>query len=224
MALLVTFDGPKGVGKSTLIAHAKQRLHDLGRSVQVLTEKKLMAAVLGTRLEDAYVALKLNPGPKSELDIAELHRRGRVFITNTYLCDIATEVVLLDRWYPSDAVFRRHIDVTKAIEENLLAGVRVPDIAFAVSCDPLISWQRAHLRERRLDSKVISDYDDHVNSTNRFEGIASDYGWQILRSDSMGADQLSSSVIDTIESLQKKAFGPGAPTSAMDTTPASHRG
>lgn len=209
MALLVTFDGPKGVGKSTLIAHTKQRLHDLGRSVQVLAEKQLMVAALGERLEEAYAALKVNPGPNSEMGIADLHRQGRVFITNTYLSDIATEVVLLDRWYPSDAVFRRHIDVTKAIEENLLAGVRVPDIAFAVSCDPKISWQRAHQRERRLDSKVISDFNEHVHSTKRFEGIASDYGWQILRSDSMGADQLSRSVIDTIESLQKKHLDQG---------------
>ncbi|TAL98754.1 MAG: hypothetical protein EPN73_02250 [Paraburkholderia sp.] len=199
MSVLITFDGPKGVGKTTLIRHVEQRLREADRSVEVLVEKELMATALGQPLEDAYRALKRAPGEASDAQVARLHRRGRVLIGEHQLNARTADVVLLDRWYPSDAVFRRHIDVVEAIEANLRDGVRVPDIAFAVICRAEVSWERAHQRARRLDSKVIDSFDDHRASTERFERLAIDYGWHVLESDSTSADELSRKVIVAIE-------------------------
>lgn len=199
MSVLITFDGPKGVGKTTLIRLVEQRLREAGRSVEVLVEKELMAAALGQPLEDAYQALKRSPGEASDAQVAHLHRRGRVLIGEHRLNAGTAEVLLLDRWYPSDAVFRRHIDVVDAIEANLRDGVRVPDIAFAVICRAEVSWERAHQRTRSLDSKVIDSFDDHRVSTERFERLAIGYGWHLLRSDSASANELSCRVTDAIQ-------------------------
>ena len=199
MPLLITFDGPKGVGKTTLIHLVEQRLREAGHGVEVLVEKELMAATLGPSLDEAYQALKREPGEASDAQVARLHRQGRVLIGERQLSASTADVVLLDRWYPSDAVFRRHIDVVEAIDANLRDGVRVADIAFAVVCRAEVSWERAHQRTRRLDSKVIDSFNDHRVSTERFERIASDYGRHLVRSDSMSANELSRQVIDAIQ-------------------------
>ncbi|CAG9261385.1 Thymidylate kinase [Paraburkholderia unamae] len=199
MSILITFDGPKGVGKTTLIRLVAQRLHEVGRSVEALVEKDLMAVALGSEIDEAYRALKSSPGRASDAEVARLHKQGRLLISSSQLNASTAEIVLLDRWYPSDAVFRRYIDVVEAIDANLRAGVRVPDIAFAVICGAEVSWERAHGRERRLDSKVIDTFDDHHASTMRFEGISRKFGWSILRSDSATADELGRQVVAAIQ-------------------------
>lgn len=86
------------------------------------------------------------------------------------------DFLLLDRWYPSDAVFRRHVDVTAVIQANLDAGCPNPDLALAVTCDATVPWERALKRTRRLDSKVIETFDEHAESTKRFEDLAQHFG------------------------------------------------
>ena len=71
MPALITFDGPKGVGKTTLIRHVENRLRELGYAVEVLSEKSLIAAsAMGAEVENAYRARKSKPGRDSEGAIA----------------------------------------------------------------------------------------------------------------------------------------------------------
>ncbi|RDS83595.1 thymidylate kinase [Dyella monticola] len=198
MSLLITFDGPKGVGKTTLVALVHQRLLAGGYTVEALVEKNLMDEMLGPPLGEAYKALKNSPGERSETYVADLHRRGRLLIGGRHLDSSQADIVLLDRWYPSEAVFRRHIDVVAAIDANLRDGVCVPDLAFAVTCTPEISWERAHSRERSLDSKVIFSLEEHRGSTFRFERLAKKYGWRLLRSEVAGSNELSDQVVAAI--------------------------
>lgn len=199
MPALITFDGPKGVGKTTLIRLVEDRLRELGHSVEALSEKSLMADVMGTAVDDAYYAIKCRPGSSSEEALAGLHRQGRLLIQQTRLCETAADLLLLDRWYPSDAVFRRHIDVAKAIQANLDAGVRIPNLALAVTCDAAVSWERALHRPRRLDSKVIETFDEHAESTKRFEALALQFGWRLLRTEHATPEALCSEVVELIE-------------------------
>ena len=190
--------GPKGAGKTTLIDLTSKRLREVGKVVEIWTEKELMAAVCGPELEAAYFGAKLHPGITSDTALAALHRAGRVRISDSSLRDAKAEIVLLDRWYPSDVVFRRYIDVQVVVEANIEAGVRVPDVAFAVTCNAAISWKRARGRERGLDSKIIRSKRDHVESTERFERAATAHGWLVVRSDHASADEMSRAVANCI--------------------------
>lgn len=202
MPALITFDGPKGVGKTTLIRHVENRLRELGYAVEVLSEKSLIAAsAMGAEVENAYRALKSKPGRDSEGAIARLHRQCRLLIQEKCFSQSRADFLLLDRWYPSDAVFRRHVDVTAVIQANLDAGVRIPDLALAVTCDATVSWERALQRTRRLDSKVIETFDEHAESTKRFEDLAQHFGWQLLRTEFATPEVLCSKVVALIEPM-----------------------
>lgn len=200
MPILVTFDGPKGVGKSTLLQLVAEMLRSDGYLIEVLIEKDLMSEYLGDTIKLAYTELKTSPCKTSDLKIALLHKQGRLAISNEKMRTSCADILLIDRWYPSDSVFRNYIDTDKIIDDNIESGVFLADICFAVTCDPIISWQRAHKRERQLDSKVIKNYDEHVISTKRFEQSAEKYKWQIIRSDTTSAESLCVQACSTIKS------------------------
>lgn len=200
MPALITFDGPKGVGKTTLIQCVEDRLRQLGYAVEAPSEKSLMAAsAIGAEVERAYHALKSKPGRSSEEAIARLHRQGRLLIQQTCFSQSSADYLLLDRWYPSDAVFRRHVDVAAVVQANLDAGVRVPDLALAVTCDAAVSWERALQRTRRLDSKVIETFEEHAESTKRFEDLARHFGWRLLQTEFATPEALCCEVVALIE-------------------------
>lgn len=198
MSLLITFDGPKGVGKTTLLQLVAESLRSGGYRVDVFIEKDLMSAYLGESIKLAYEELKASPSSASDSKIAMLHKQGRVFISKEKMRNSLADIILIDRWYPSDAVFRKYIDIKNIINENINAGVMIADICFAVTCAPDISWQRAHGRNRQLDSKVIKDFDEHIMSTNQFDKLAKEYGWYIIRSDSKSSSELSDVVCSEI--------------------------
>lgn len=203
MTIVITFDGPKGVGKTTLIEHIVKRLQNLNKNVRNLVEKDLMEITLKNKLEVAYKKLKIDPGYAAEKTTLTLYIEGRINISKKYLHESDAEIILLDRWYPSDTVFRRHINVSDIIEANMIAGVFVPNITFAITCDPATSWERALKRERKLDSKIINTFEDHVNSTIRFESAAKTNNWHLLNSEITSAEILSQKAIEVILSAMK---------------------
>ena len=194
MAFLCTFDGPKGVGKSTVIGEVAARLHRAGWTVSVQVEKEVLHALCGASLTEAHARFRENPSLTSEKELASRYMFARVAASAGPLANNPAQIILLDRWYPSDAVFRTHIDSAEVIKANLHAGVRRPDLAIAVTCAPAISWRRAHQRARRLDSQVISSLADHEVSTIRFEAAAEIHGWCFLRTDSTSPAALGETV------------------------------
>lgn len=198
MTRLITFDGAKGVGKSTLIGALASALHERGCAVSVLVEKTLMAQHQPDILQDAYARLKSERSASANLALATLHRERRLIISAGALARASAEVVLMDRWYPSDAVFRECVDVDALIEQNISSGVMVPDIAVAVVCDSRVSWQRACGRVRALDSKVIDSYYQHRASSKRFERAARDHRWRVLRSDHYTPGELAGQLLPDI--------------------------
>jgi thymidylate kinase len=190
MNAFISFDGPKGVGKTTLIQVVLQQLLSEGRPVVALVEKDLIPAAKSTLLSSLYAAMKQFPTAKTDKAIAAALRSGRQIITHEVLPTFSDKIVLLDRWYPSDAVFRKYLPWAETVAENIAEGVRMPDLTFAICCDPKISWQRATERARTLDSKVIRNYEDHVQATLSFEQAAHHFGWRILRSDASTPGEL----------------------------------
>lgn len=195
MTLFATFDGPKAVGKSTLISVVQRNLFDRGFEPLLLVEKDLLPEQIKREVSILYGEYKINPCMQTDAAIADCLLQARLHISKNILQLVQCDVVLMDRWYPSDAVFRRYIDAEKIIDDNIASGVRVPDVIFSVICDSEISWQRAHQRSRSLDSKVVYDFASHRETSIRFESIAARSNWTLLRSDVLSPDELACKVI-----------------------------
>lgn len=71
-------------------------------------------------------------------------------------------IILMDRWYPSEAAFRRMVPFAEILQLNIERNVRTPDLHVGVVTAPDISWARAAARPRGLSNTVIHKLEDHV--------------------------------------------------------------
>jgi thymidylate kinase len=92
-------------------------------------------------------------------------------------------IILIDRWYPSDAAFRRIVPFAEILQLNIDRNVRVPDLHVGVVTAPDISWARAAARGRGLGSTVIHKLEEHVACTKAFEQAIADHGWVLCRNE-----------------------------------------
>lgn len=175
-AAFVCFDGPKGVGKTTLLNAVASALRAGGHLCVTWTEKDLDPYREATR--QALQVFRASPSAAAELAICEQLARGRAWISREVLaCAADSSVVLMDRWYPSDAAFRHLVPFGDVLRINEQQGVRRPDVVVAAVCPPKVSWDRAHVRTRGLDSLVVTSFEEHAATTNAFDLAARVHGW-----------------------------------------------
>jgi thymidylate kinase len=92
-------------------------------------------------------------------------------------------IILIDRWYPSDAAFRHSVPFAEILQLNMQRGVRVPDLHVGVVTAPDISWARATARSRGLGGTVIQKHAEHVVCSEMFEQAVGDNGWVLCRNE-----------------------------------------
>ncbi|MGA7507062.1 MAG: dTMP kinase [Erwinia billingiae] len=180
--LFVSLDGPKGVGKTTLLEAVTQVLRADNKKVIRLCEKKSDP----WRKESMALVNRFarNPAMDLEREICERFADSRAWISRHVLTkQPAGSIILMDRWYPSDAAFRRMIPFAEILQLNLERNVRTPDLHVGVVTAPEISWARAAARTRGLSSTVIHKLGDHVSCTEAFEREVADNGWVLCRND-----------------------------------------
>ncbi|MGY4494909.1 dTMP kinase [Pseudomonas sp. TE3610] len=180
--LFVSLDGPKGTGKTTLLEAITHALRANGSKVIRLSERN----------NDPYRAetmalvnqLARNPDRELELRVCERLAQSRAWISQHVLPQQAAgSIVLIDRWYPSDAAFRRLVPFAQILQLNLEHGVRVPDLLVGVVTAPEISWARASARTRGLGSTVMFNLEQQVAATQAFELAAAQQGWVLCRNE-----------------------------------------
>lgn len=180
--LFVSLDGPKGVGKTTLLEAITQVLRADNKKVVRLCEKKSDP----WRKETMALVNRFarNPAMDLEREVCERFADSRAWISRHVLTkQPAGSIILMDRWYPSDAAFRRMVPFAEILQLNLERNVRMPDLHVGVVTAPEISWARAAARTRGLSSTVIHKLDDHVACTEAFEREVADNGWVLCRND-----------------------------------------
>jgi thymidylate kinase len=180
--LFVSLDGPKGVGKTTLLEAITQVLRADNKKVIRLCEKKSDP----WRKETMALVNRFarNPAMDLEREVCERFADSRAWISRHVLTkQPAGSIILMDRWYPSDAAFRRMVPFAEILQLNLERNVRTPDLHVGVVTAPEISWARAAARTRGLSSTVIHKLDDHVACTEAFEREVADNGWILCRND-----------------------------------------
>lgn len=181
-ALFVSLDGPKGAGKTTLLEAVTKALRADNKKVIRLCEKKSDPY----RGETMALVNKLvrNPGRELELRVCERLADSRTWISRHVLAKQPPDsIILIDRWYPSDAAFRRIIPFAEVLQLNIDRNVQVPDLHVGVVTDPDISWARAAARSRGLNSTVIHKLEEHVACTQAFERAIADHDWVLCRNE-----------------------------------------
>ena len=180
--LFISLDGPKGTGKTTLLEAITKVLRADNKKVIRLSERNNDPCRAETM---ALVnTLVRNPGRDLELRVCERLADSRSWISRHVLTtQPADSIILIDRWYPSDAAFRRIVPFAEILQLNMDRGVRVPDLHVGVVTDPEVSWARAAARSRGLGSTVLHNLEEHVACTRAFEQAIADHGWVLCRNE-----------------------------------------
>ena len=180
--LFISLDGPKGAGKTTLLEAVTQVLRADNKQVIRLSEKK--SDPLRGETMALVNQLVRNPSRTLEREVCERFADSRAWISEHVLPKQPPgSIILIDRWYPSEAAFRRLIPFAEILQLNLERNVRVPDLHVGVVTDPELSWARAAARQRGLGSTVIHTLEEHVACTRAFEQAVEDYGWVSCRNE-----------------------------------------
>ncbi|MBA2928662.1 thymidylate kinase [Pseudomonas sp. CCUG 57209] len=181
-ALFVSLDGPKGVGKTTLLEAVTKALRVDHHTVIRLSEKKSDPYRAETMaLVNQFVR---NPSRELELTVCERFADSRRWISQQVLPEQPPRsIILMDRWYPSEAAFRRLVPFAEILQLNRDRNVQVPDLHVGVVTAPEISWARAAARTRGLSSTVMHALEEHVASTEAFELAAADHDWVLCRNE-----------------------------------------
>ena len=181
-ALFISMDGPKGTGKTTLLEAVTTALRADNKKVVRLCERKSdpcraqTMALVNTFARD--------PSRDLELEVCERFADSRSWITQHVLAAQPPDsIILMDRWYPSDAAFRRLIPFADILELNIDRQVQVPDLHVGVVTAAQISWARAAARRRGLSSTVMSKLEEQVACTEAFERAAVEQGWVMCRNE-----------------------------------------
>jgi thymidylate kinase len=125
-----------------------------------------------------------HPSRDLELRVCERFADSRAWISRHVLPKQPPgSIILIDRWYPSDAAFRRMVPFAEILQMNIDRNVRVPDLHVGVVTDPDISWARAAARSRGLSSTVMHKLEEQVASTKAFERAVADHGWVLCRNE-----------------------------------------
>ena len=180
--LFVSLDGPKGAGKTTLLEAVTKVLRADNKMVIRLCEKKSDPY----RGETMALVNKLvrHPSRDLELEVCERLADSRNWISRHVLAKQPPgSIVLIDRWYPSDAAFRRLTPFAEILQLNIDRNVQVPDLHVGVVTAPEISWARAAARSRGLGSTVMHKLEEHVASTQAFERAITDHDWVLCRNE-----------------------------------------
>ncbi|MEO8488625.1 dTMP kinase [Pseudomonas sp.] len=180
--LFISLDGPKGTGKTTLLEAVTKALRADNKKVIRLCEKNSDPYRSDTM---ALVnTLVKNPSRDVEWQVCERLADSRHWISRHVLTKQPSDsIILIDRWYPSDAAFRRTVPFAEILQLNRDRNVQVPDLHVGVVTDPEISWARAAQRQRGLGSTVIHRLEEHVACTQAFERAAAQHGWVLCRNE-----------------------------------------
>ena len=180
--LFVALDGPKGVGKTSLLEAITEALRADNQKVIRLCEKKSDPF----RAETMHLVNRLARHPDRDLELEVCQRLvdSRRWISQYVLSKQPPDsIILIDRWYPSDAAFRRIVPFAEILQLNIDRNVQVPDLHVGVVTAAEISWERAGARRRGLSSTVLRGLEEHVACTEAFEQAVAEQGWFLCRNE-----------------------------------------
>ncbi len=140
--LLITIDGPSGLGKSTTVAATRTALEAAGHLVHTATGPS--ATPFGTAVRQVAAEMR---GRALALAVAadRLHQRDAEIRPHRAV----GHTVLCDRYLPSTLALQRADGVDLDFLLTINEGTEVPDLAVILTCDPDTVQRRLALRGTR---------------------------------------------------------------------------
>ena len=216
-SLFVSLDGPKGAGKTTLLEAVTKVLRADNKKVIRLSESK-SDPYRGETMALVNTLVR-NPTRDLELEVCERFADSRTWISEHVLAKQPPgSIILIDRWYPSDAAFRRIVPFAEILQLNIDRNVQVPDLHVGVVTVPDISWARAAARSRGLGSTVIHNLEEHVACTKAFERAIADHGWVLCRNEGTIEDATMQVVSEIYRVLRSPVDEGAQPTAGRHLT------
>lgn len=172
--MVISLDGNKATGKTTLLVAARKHF---GESVAIVSEKRLDPYRAETLRQ--IESFRPHPTPAQDLVLLDRFARGRAEVSKRVL-EINCNLVLLDRWYLSDAAFRPSVTLDQVRAVNRSQGVLEPHRACVTFCPPEISWERAHSRPKGLCSLVVRSPQQMRAVHQRYLRVATEAGAHLL--------------------------------------------
>jgi len=142
-SLFVTFEGPNGVGKTTVVKDVAQKLGALGCSV--LRTKEPTGSSLGDFLRNAEELY----GKETLACIAAADRYFHIEKEITPALAVG-RIVLSDRYVESSLVLQRLDGCSLEFIWNINSQVLVPDLSVILVADPTILGQRLAIERTKL--------------------------------------------------------------------------
>jgi dTMP kinase len=203
-ALLVSVDGPGGVGKSTLVRLVGRLLADHGVPVHATTQPS--PTPLGTLIRtgaDQYAGMALAclvAGDRHHQLASEI--RPRLAAGDTVLCD---------RYFPSSLVLQRLDGLDVDTVARLNTGVDRPDLAVILAADPTLIADRmrrrgGHSRFERLPDAAHAESILYRDAVIWLQAA----GWPVLEVDcgTTPVEQTATMLADHISRLHADRKGP----------------
>jgi len=187
--LFVSFDGPGGVGKSTVISLLAEVLR--GRRLPVHTTTQPSRTSLGDQIRHGthtYQGMAL-----ACLVAGDRHHQ----ISTEILPALhAGAVVLCDRYLPSSLVLQRLDGLTTHTVWELNAGVAVPDMAVILTADPSVVAERLNSRGGHSRFEQLPDASaEELRLYHQAIVELADAGWPLLALDATDSPE---AVADTV--------------------------
>lgn len=202
VGVFVSFDGPGGVGKSTLVGAVTTALADRGVTPVATCEPTYTPLGellrMGTHTYQGMAMACLIAGDRHQHLAAEINpalREGRI--------------VVCDRYLPSSLVLQGMDDVPSDVIWQLHRDIRIPDVAVLLSADVEILQQRlagrgAHSRYERQPGISRTETDLYREAAGELRRM----GWPVMEIDTThdGCESIATMVADHILHLhQRKA-------------------
>jgi len=195
MRVFVTFEGPEGAGKTTVIHLVAEEL--IARGTEVVLTREPGAGEFGQRIR----SILLESGavhPRAELMLFLADRaqhvaevlRPELEAGKTVLCDRYTDSTLAYQGYGRDF----DLDLLRTCNDFATGGL-VPDLTLLFDIDPALSLKRL-TRKDRLDAEPLN-FHQKVREGFLKEAHKNPGRWVILKAD-LGVEQVTAAAINAV--------------------------
>lgn len=152
---LVCLEGCSGTGKTTQYHFLNQYYSETLFKHLSVVEKNYEP--FKTAVEEWH-RIKGPNVPFTKKDITNFAKaRTETFLRNFLQLKDEIDLILMDRYFYTSAVYQRNCDLTprEILQINIDHGAPLPNLTFLFDCDPIICFERANKRNQKTGGKHL---------------------------------------------------------------------
>jgi dTMP kinase len=198
--ILCSFDGPNGVGKSSIIAKVHKNLCQMYKDIKIINEKEPTNSLIGE-----YIRSSENINASKGLPLAILVTADR-YIHNFETIIPAVQqgdVVLLDRYIASSLALQVLDGLEIEYVWQMNRKCMLPDIAFFITADNGIAEQRLCKRGNLTRFETAFSREDEKNAFDTAQKFIKEKGVKTISIDNSFDDNGEKAVLELTSIIQE---------------------